>query len=438
MKAKGCAVLGCLPALVLAVAVSALLGLGALSRRTEEAPAAPPVAEPTAEPVDEPTREPVRVVEVPPNLEPMRPFKVRTAAPPRPGESTPAPAETAPPTEPHLVPMQPFRVRTPLPPRDPTAPPVEPPPMTLPPAPEPEHFAEQPGEWRLFAREEAGGRYRMQYGFVDYAGRRHRVTCSIGRDAVERASGTFGLNQTEVIAEIKEAAEAAVARELHRRGLAGLVSVSVQGLGGWRMESTEGAAERADEVRALESWLRGDYARIFERFQDAAFSRRGLILRGRTIDIDHNGVAKAATDDLRECYDALLAAGGAASERTFMGLMVAFFQELKYELPPDHDGPRHTFGFWVPARVVADGKGDCDSKAVAFAALWRRRSSRVIVVRVPEHALLGVEARPGPGERVVRLGNRYYVLCEVAGPRKRPPGSTDVSGTFEFVEIDPL
>jgi hypothetical protein len=425
VKAKGCAVLGCAGIVVLAAAVAALLGLGALARRIEVAEA--PAATPTVIPVREAP------------LEPMQPFKVRTAAPP------PAEATTPPPPlpEPGLAPVQPFRVRTAVPP-----PPASPPPAVVippvlpmpsippPPDPELEAFQPDPGEQRAFARQEQGARYMLSYGFVDYGGRRHQVSCSIVRDAVERASRAFGLDRDELTAELNAAMQPVVDREIERRGLAGEVRITVLDHGGWRIEAPRGIPD-ASALQGLERWLHTDYERLFGERRVEALMRRGLVLRGRTIGIDHNSVAKAAATDLGECYDALDAAGGGRSERSFLGLLVAFFQELKYELPPDHVGSRNTFGFWVPTRVLADGKGDCDSKAVAFASFWRRRSSRVIVVQVPEHALVGVEARPGPGERVVRVGNRYYVLCEVAGPRKRPPGSTDASGSFEFVAIDP-
>jgi hypothetical protein len=428
VKAKGCAVLGCFGVVVLAAAVAALLGLGALARRVDVASTAPEGATPSPLPPDE--------TPTPTSLEPVQPFKVRTAAPP------PSPTDGATPApEPGLVPMQPFRVRTAAPPPTASAPPVVPLPVTLPPPMPPrdgppDPFMDDPGEWRLFSRQEEGARYRLQFGFVDYSGRRHKVSCSIVREAVERASRAFGFDRAEMAAEISATLQQAVDREIERRGLSRQVQITVLEYGGWRFEAPKGTPDAA-EVQGLETWLRTDYARLFAHLQTAAFERRGLVLRGQLIRIDHNALARAATRDLDECYDALAASGGAISERQFMGLLVAFFQELKYELPPDKIGNRDTLGLWVPARVIADGKGDCDSKAVAFAAFWRRRSSRVIVVEVPEHALVGVEARPGPGERIVRVGNRYYVLCEVAGPRKRPPGSSDASGSFEFVSIDP-
>jgi hypothetical protein len=84
------------------------------------------------------------------------------------------------------------------------------------------------------------------------------------------------------------------------------------------------------------------------------------------------------------------------------------------------------------------GAGDCDSKSAAFCAMWRHLPRRAILILVPEHALVGVEAKPRADEAYVRLGNRYFVLCEVAGPAKIPPGGKAISGSFEYVMIEPV
>ena len=87
---------------------------------------------------------------------------------------------------------------------------------------------------------------------------------------------------------------------------------------------------------------------------------------------------------------------------------------------------------------MVQGAGDCDSKAAAFCALWRHFPKRSILILVPEHALVGVEGKPRADEAYVRLGNRYFVLCEVAGPAKIPPGGERISGSFEYVMIEPV
>ena len=91
----------------------------------------------------------------------------------------------------------------------------------------------------------------------------------------------------------------------------------------------------------------------------------------------------------------------------------------------------------MPTAVLVRGAGDCDSKSATFCALWRHLPKRAILILVPGHALVGVEGKPRADEAYVRLGNRYFVLCEVAGPGKIPPGGTSISGDFEYVMIEP-
>ena len=83
----------------------------------------------------------------------------------------------------------------------------------------------------------------------------------------------------------------------------------------------------------------------------------------------------------------------------------------------------------------ADAVGDRGGNN--FAITEKKMLNRTIIT-IPHHALVGVEGKPGPGESFVQIGNRYYVLCEVAGPAKLPPGSHSISGSFEYVAVDPV
>ena len=383
MKKKGCAVLGCLGTVLLIAAVAGVIGIGTMFRLSE----APPSPEPTPEP------------------------------PPGPG---PGPAPTG----------APWGTRRATP--------------TPAPAVDPDRFLSHPGEWRQFARDDDGPRYRLRYGFVDYSGRRHDVSCGISKAAVDKARRVFGWDQREIASTLNAELQEAVDAEIARRGLTGFVRVSISEYGSWRREvvhTPEDEAGRA-QIDRFDAWLREEFMPLFTRIEARTFRRHGLLVRDRNVQIDYNRLAVESTGDVQSCYDALLISAGsatgtvAASDRYFMGVLLAFFQELKYERPPDKEGARDIFGLWVPTQVLSDGKGDCDSKALAFASIWRQRSARVIVILVPEHALIGVEGKPGPQESYVRVGNRYYVLCEVAGPGKLPPGHKSISGTFEYVEIE--
>jgi hypothetical protein len=160
-------------------------------------------------------------------------------------------------------------------------------------------------------------------------------------------------------------------------------------------------------------------------------------LQGNEIDVDYERHVRDATEPLADCFAALrsLDRGGSGPP---LDLFLKFLQDLRYELPRDVDEQgRETLGFRVPTAVLVEGAGDCDSKSAVFCSLWRQLPGRVLLVLVPGHALVAVEGKPGPGQASVRLGNRYYILCEVAGPGRFQPGETDVSGSFEYVLIEP-
>jgi hypothetical protein len=78
---------------------------------------------------------------------------------------------------------------------------------------------------------------------------------------------------------------------------------------------------------------------------------------------------------------------------------------------------------------------------VAFAALYRNLGSPVLLIELSHHVLIGVEMRPGPGEKYVLVDNRYYVIGEVAGPGKRRPGDAshdvwnEISGHFRYTVV---
>ena len=298
-------------------------------------------------------------------------------------------------------------------------------------------YLPHPGAERQFAREDAGSSLKLGYGFVDYVGKRHIVTCTIQKSDIEAERAGYGYVEGEVKAALNSRLQRLIDAEIARRGLAEHVNLKTEGWGGYRWEASEPDEETRLRVAAFQKWLESEMPARRDEIQQQLYRERGFLLRGRELVIDHNGLARRATAHVDNCLQELLRDADGYPTKQLVGLLLAFYQELKYEVPPDKVGPKNIMGLWVPAEVLAEGKGDCDSKAVAFAAMWRRLPPRVIVIRVPNHALIGVEAKPGPDESYVLVGNRYYVLCEVAGPAKLRPGYQPLKGSFEYVTIDP-
>lgn len=308
----------------------------------------------------------------------------------------------------------------------------------------PETWKPYVGALHEFSREETPRRYRLTYGFVDHHGRTHHVSCLVDRAAHAVERSRYGYAQEEVNAELNLELARVVDAEVSARGLGRYFRIEFHDTGAYRWSWNVPAETREDaKTRALASleelkrWIDRELPGASDRIQAEIYRRRGILMKGDTLTIDYESLIRSGTDPLSDCLQVLRASGRGSSERQLLGLFVAFFQELKYEVPPDEEEGRRTLGLRVPTDVLVTGRGDCDSKSVAFAAMWRRFPSRVVFIGVPGHALVGVEARALPDERTVRVGNRTFVLCEVAGPGKLAPGTSDVKGSFEYILIDP-
>jgi hypothetical protein len=110
------------------------------------------------------------------------------------------------------------------------------------------------------------------------------------------------------------------------------------------------------------------------------------------------------------------------SRQALLAAVHSFVQSIPYEQDPPVEGDRYTAGVEVPLRVLTEDHGDCDSKAVLFAALWINLSNaRTILIQVPEHMLVGIAMPFGRGESLVIRSIRYLLL-EMSCREMTPPG----------------
>ena len=336
-----------------------------------------------------------------------------------------------------------------------TAPPVPPRPSPEPattPHVEPERLPENYKEWvdslHEFRRWEWGGRYSVGYGFIDHHGRPHQMSCSIDEAAHRRELAAYGYDEAEIDRIVDGKLRQYLEQELAQRGLSAYVRVKVAG--GRTSAESEIPAMAADEQERIQAEIKrfyalwdGAIARKREVLEKPLYKERGFLLEDRRISPDYAGLALAGSPALADCFRALQEAGQGYDQRQYLGLFVAFFQEMRYELPPDQIEGRKTLGVYVPTEVLVNDHGDCDSKSVAFASLYRNFGSPVLLIELSDHVLIGAEMRPGPGEKYVLVDNRYYVIGEVAGPGKRRPGDAShdvwsaISGHFKYTLVPP-
>jgi hypothetical protein len=145
----------------------------------------------------------------------------------------------------------------------------------------------------------------------------------------------------------------------------------------------------------------------------------GLELTAHGLAADYRRLVRASAARLKPVAEAFRRAFG-PSRAELLAALHSFVQAIPYKpLAPVDDG-RYCAGVRVPLRVLVEDGGDCDSKAVLFAALWTQLSRyRVILIRVPDHMLVGLAVPFVRGASVVIHGLRYALLeVSCSGPTK--------------------
>lgn len=313
------------------------------------------------------------------------------------------------------------------------------------PTPLPDTYRDRVGSLNRFRKHETADRYVVSYAFIDYLGRSHEVTCAVWRADYAQESASYGYRKEDIDAESRPELQRWTDRELTVRGLRPYLTIAVKGTSSgyhweWELPGDMDAAEqdrRKREMKAFLAWYGKAFDERSEAVGDPLYRARGLRLEKNIVGIDYPGVADRARARLEDCSRALERSGPGYSRRQQLGLFLAFLQEIRYEVPPDLVDGRDSLGLYVPTEVVVNDHGDCDSKSTAFAALWLRLGTPVVLISLPKHMLVGVEVKPGPREAFVRIGNRYFVLCEVAGPGKWHPGERALSGSYEYMLLEP-
>jgi hypothetical protein len=161
--------------------------------------------------------------------------------------------------------------------------------------------------------------------------------------------------------------------------------------------------------------------RLNERFTRSQKAYLGRYLRQRLdegrVMVDFAAATRALQDPMRAVAKALGATPGIADDdRARANLALAFFQQVPYAALGG--AARRGGDFLAGPALLAQNRGDCDSKAVALAAVLRTYTPwrKLAIIVMPGHAVLGLDLPAQPGERTVRAQARQYVVLEPAGP----------------------
>lgn len=168
------------------------------------------------------------------------------------------------------------------------------------------------------------------------------------------------------------------------------------------------------EIRQIETDVRALEAAYYHE-------RLYKVLDDRRLRPDYARIAQESLLDLRPVADALAALTPGLPPREGLNRLLLFLQTIPYDRLDDRATDA---GFLLPLVLLAENRGDCDSKAVAFAALAHLLYPDVPIalVLVPQHAFVALGLPPARGDRTLRHGGREWVLAEPVGPHVLPVG----------------
>jgi len=121
----------------------------------------------------------------------------------------------------------------------------------------------------------------------------------------------------------------------------------------------------------------------------------------------YNNIASRSGADLQPLVERFRARQKAANLNTadLAALIVTFVQNIRYEVPKDSP-----FGILPPPLVVAEERGDCDSKSLLALMLLRSFGIDSVVMssNAHRHAVLAI-ALPTNGTKVTYAGRQYAI-----------------------------
>jgi len=274
---------------------------------------------------------------------------------------------------------------------------------------------------------------QLSYGWPGFEGRSLRISVTIPRPELASSERAFGFS----VAELREFLIEAEARIRRERGLTAAEIarrvVASERASGWcdvgedpenrfnfvlRSESA-GRPGRAAEIdgiirasrRAWETSQKKIAARLEEemwRFLKA----RGMVITPHGIAVDYRELVRENRARLASLAAEFKKSCG-PNKKKLLEAVLSFVQSIPSRPRPPVEEDKYTAGMAVPLRVLADDSGDCDSKAVLFAALWTSLCRhRTILITVREHMLVGV-ADPFASGSTLELDSIRYVLLEV-------------------------
>jgi len=285
-----------------------------------------------------------------------------------------------------------------------------------------------------FKRISRSGDELLGYRWKDTEHHDHAVAFTLTRDAIKEAEASFREFSMDAM---WRTLELDLRDEVEKFGNGARINLSrnIDGLR-WTLQARDQKAADLLSQRVTERLEKAQQAYL------KSYLRR--MVGEHRVMVDFAAAANAMQSPLRAVAKALGDVPDVGNgDRDRIALALGFFQEVPYAVLEDKQ--RRGGDFLPGPALLAQNRGDCDSKAVALAAVLKNftRFRKIVVVTMPGHAILAVDLPAQEGDWTVRSGGRQYVALEVAGPVMAPIGKVgNVTAKYlrdaREVEIWPL
>jgi hypothetical protein len=264
-----------------------------------------------------------------------------------------------------------------------------------------------------FRRVSRSGDELLSYRWKDSEKHEHAVAFTLTRQAIKEAETSFVEFSMDAMWRYLELD---LRDEVEKFGNAARINLSrsVEGLR-WTLEARDQRSADLLSRKVTERLEKSQQAYLAQHLRRMVGEHRVMV--------DFAAATTATQGPLRAVARALGEVPDVANDdRARIALALGFLQEIPYALLEDK---KRRGGDFLPApALLAQNRGDCDSKAVALAAVLRTYTPwrKLAVVTMPDHAILAVDIAAQEGDWTVRSGARQYVALEAAGPSLAPIG----------------
>jgi hypothetical protein len=173
------------------------------------------------------------------------------------------------------------------------------------------------------------------------------------------------------------------------------------------------------DIARMRAEVQAELGRIDDRmagFADAFFHERLYrIGADDTLHPDYRRIARIEAAELDTVVPALRGWLRGLDLRAGLERLLLFTQSIPYDPLRDR---ADSAGFLPPLQLLAENRGDCDSKSVLFAALAHRLYPDLDIgmALIPGHAFLVLGLSAEPGDDRLDWSGRAWVVAEPVGP----------------------